>query len=378
MQSRYYNSSIGPNGLRQTVTIDESSQDHIWMNVELTNTTSNPIPAKFNFQRTQPILMDPSKYNVSVTNFSIPTSNIPLLQNPDANNQSNYYVCIGYAGAFYPSQVTYIAQTSNADLTDLGNVYTIGNMVRSINNALASAYTVFITANPGVTPAAPFFLFDSKTQRYALVADDTYYSADVAVYFSGPLYYRFQGFDVFYNGYGLASKDDVEIEIYPMGTPPFNTYFPPGDSGSSTLLIMWQEAPNPNQISDIQKIVITSSLIPVERQIDLSFTSQYNSNNNVTAILATWIPEKIPTNQISGSQNATYTAKVFKLFPMNSNSPLYMVDLNLNYLGPAYDTQVINGVPTVVLLSNNLNDIFIEAGETVRITIGFIKKGLMS
>jgi hypothetical protein len=251
-------------------------------------------------------------------------------------------------------------------------------MVRSINNALGSAWTAFNTAHAGITPAAPFLVFDSKTQLYSLVADVTFYNLGVNIFFSGPLYYRFQGFDVFYNGYGLAQKDDVQILVYPMGSPAYNTYYPPGSTGTSTLLQMPQEAPNPNVISDINKIVITSSLLPLERQIELNFSSQYNSNNTIAAILADWIPSKIPTNQISGSQNATYDANVYKLFPLNSNSPLQMMDLNVSYLGPSYQTQIVGGTPTVVLVPNNLNDVYIEAGETIRVTVLFLKKGLFA
>src|ERR1700691_55926 len=57
-------------------------QDHVYYNINLVNNSNTSLQAQFFDQKTTPILMDPSKYNVAIARASVPSAAIQLFNFP--------------------------------------------------------------------------------------------------------------------------------------------------------------------------------------------------------------------------------------------------------------------------------------------------------
>jgi minor capsid protein V18/V19 len=173
----------------------DDNADIIYYNITMTCqlAKSNTL-AQYEETRTQPILDDPSQYYMSIIRFSIDGSNIPIvvcpvIPNPNNVNDINYTpfsITLQYAGVDYTSPLIFIPEINVPILpqpptlqgqditTQYYYMYTYTTLVVMINNAIQSAFTALITANPGVSAAGvPYFIYDRSQQKFALVVPNT-------------------------------------------------------------------------------------------------------------------------------------------------------------------------------------------------------------
>ena len=178
------------------------SGENLYYNLRLDN-ISNPANVGGDIRaqqiiKTGEILHHQSDFRVAIDFFSLrPTIPIFYAQIVEGNNNDIYAMQCGLsfrdaAGVFYPSRLVFIPDISsglvnlpkspfqNGGLQDFSTrfyaVYTIWNMLDMMNNALQASYISFNAINPGIHSSAPFWQYNSETERVELVYEESYYS----------------------------------------------------------------------------------------------------------------------------------------------------------------------------------------------------------
>jgi len=145
--------------------------------------------ASFEETRTQPFLINPQDYFMSIVRFSIDAANVPLFicpvivnpSNPDDLNFTPFTVTFLYNDVTYTANLSYIPnddyhlpKAPTATSQDLSGyyyfVYYYSIFVKMINNALQQAFNLVIAANPSLAGVpAPYAIFDTTTERLSLI-----------------------------------------------------------------------------------------------------------------------------------------------------------------------------------------------------------------
>lgn len=145
--------------------------------------------ATFEETRTQPFLIKPQDYFMSIVRFSIDAASVPLfvcpvIENPfDAAdlNFTPYRVTFLYGGIPYSANLSYIPNVNiplpraplgtNQDLSgDYYFVYYYSIFIKMINIALVNAFNQVVLANPAFSGVpAPYVIYDTNTTKLSLV-----------------------------------------------------------------------------------------------------------------------------------------------------------------------------------------------------------------
>lgn len=171
--------------------------------------------AAISYESGEPILGRADDYYVSIINFSLPVSSVPLtfvdieeFPNTDVN-KTVYKLALEYNNevitknlTFYPSDLVYgppsapTASNPKVTRTLYHAVYTFTHFLDMLNIALKSAYDD-LAAKPAGS-AAPKMTFNPDTNRFSVVADATYANSGtpIKIYFGYKLYQFFIGFNV--------------------------------------------------------------------------------------------------------------------------------------------------------------------------------------
>lgn len=209
------------------MSLNNSDPDHVYYNINLVNTTNTVIQAQFADQKTQPILQDPSKYNVAIARASIPSASIPLFKFPDSSVPTNnqYWVTLVHTGSgdSYSTQLIY----NNTSVFNDNLVYNLHSFLHSINTAFSTAATNLNTAHPGTIVNPPIVVYDDDTGIYSLLVDSGTFS-NVQVWWNMALYLKFGSFYIYFNGtYNAADHKDVKFIFEDFGSE-INTISIPG------------------------------------------------------------------------------------------------------------------------------------------------------
>jgi hypothetical protein len=296
--------------LKTQVSYQKSGVDHIYVNLEAYNSTSQIINADFNETFNQIVLQKPSDYELAIVRFSSPGTNIPIFI---FNQTSNYYtVTLSDVTGNYQKAVQLI-QEDFSDTPSANFVFSYQNFVNMINVAFAGAYADLLAGNPGTTALSPPFMFFDPTSlliRIAyprvgysvqtLSASGAAESVGVKVYMNVNLSGYFESFPAKYYGAGLTAGKDVQLKVFDDGD---NTLINK-DPGSATnansvyksytntnipagvYYMMEQEYSTLYLWNDFSSVVITSSTIPVNKE----YLPKINGQINVQPILTDFQP----------------------------------------------------------------------------------------
>jgi len=335
--------------LRSRVSIKSEDPERVWYQVQLTNPVGGlPQPIKFFESRSDAIIQVPADFNICIQRFDIPTVAIPIFFFPDP---SVYYVTLTYLGVPYQVQVQYTQSGINLNY----QVHSVYNFLQSINAALSSAFTAFKAANPGSpVPSAPFMIFNNATKIFSLIADETYETQDVGIWFNSSLYNKFGSFNTYFQGDERPDKLDERILVLNYGN---NAYGP----APSTLLEMPQDFANPGSLISLERLLITTSMLPVVRQLVSTSSNQSTSGNQILGVLQDFVPVSGDAfNSPASTQRLQYYANPYKLYQLIGHSPINSIDLNIVWIDE-YKVE---------------RPVYLLGGETCDITVLFLKKGL--
>jgi len=177
---------------RSTISRSTTS-DIIYYNIVMTGNPNIPLTqAIYEEIRTQPVIDNPSEYYLSVVRFSIdgdiPIFICPVIPNPLNPLDVNYTpfaITLSYGGVNYTSNLIYIPSTdapapqvptsTTQDVTSTYYyIYYYTTFVQMINNAINTAFSALILANPGLSPnvEAPYFQYEPDSRVISYVTQN--------------------------------------------------------------------------------------------------------------------------------------------------------------------------------------------------------------
>lgn len=322
---------------------------NVYYNMSLYNDNDYPVVANFNESRITPLLLDPSRYYMSVIRFSVPGDLIPIfvaqaLRYPNTNvNNLIYTVTLTRNGTTSgPIPVVWVPPntlTPQVPLFTLSSpsqyptdpyyfCYSYQCWLDMINTALAAAYTAL--PDKGSTSQPPYLTLDPLSGIVSLFAQQSYFVStgsidNVQVWFNTALYHFFPSFQYLFNSY----TPSVVGQNYSLLIKDNLNNIP---SSPSDYYQMSQEYSSLFSWNDLQSISIRSGSIPVVSEnitglakMGQSLTSG-NSNNQIA-----YITDFEPYNDSSSAavfrQTIQYlpTAE-YRLTDLTSNRALFNID----------------------------------------------------
>ena len=325
----------------------KAQSDNVYYNVTVRNEggVNDPrlLPAQFNENRVEPILVNPSEYELGVIRFTVPAINIPIFLWGDAAVHPDWFVCMEFDGVIIQKNLTFIANAATPDI--YGNaIWAFHEFVEIINVAMSDAFTDLKAAKPLAPPTAtPTITFDPNTDLLTLFAEQLYDSSTVTIkiWFSENLF----NFVPSFLSYDNMASNDVQRQrqilvknlFNNIPTTPANYYFM---TQEYSTLFLW---------NSITNIVFETSSIPVESEF-------IQSQKNVTRRIITDF-------EISTGIN---NKDAFQYFP---SGPIRYYDMISNYPMSRMDVKVF--------WESNKGDlypVYISKGEVLSIKIQFRKK----
>jgi hypothetical protein len=159
----------------------KKGSDHIYYNIELTNTSDVGLPIKYVATRTQPLFAgNPEDYDMAITRFQVPLTTVPIMfypktgtsfldiENPQEGGPDNFLWSItldttAIGGTVHQEFVNYIPY--NAKVNNLA-IYSIQHFIDIINETFYRACQALV---PIVTNC-PYLVYDEPVGVINLVA----------------------------------------------------------------------------------------------------------------------------------------------------------------------------------------------------------------
>jgi len=261
----------------------------VYYNLFQNNQTITQIPMIMNKNLTAPLIKRQSDYDICVTDFSIPTTTIPLLH----FKSNNYYVALSY-GLFCTSLIPIVYDSTLTGRTDDQNIYNIVQFIYMLNTTITTAWTALkaLTTVPGV---CPYFYFNPITQLTSCVTDTNYLvgtTPQVKIGFNLNLLRALEGFCY---SVSVAPLSSLGIRMYQLKLidQKFNSDVP-----SSGLYTNTQESFNLNSFTDVVGLYIMTNL---------SIRNEWQDQSTQKPILMEWFPEQLTLQ--SFHFNAIYHAE---------------------------------------------------------------------
>ena len=337
---------------------------HIYYDLTLQNNDnvgSAPIPLVFDEIRSNPYLMNPEDYLLSVVRFNVETSTLPLwiptIETGQANvNKTVYSITLKYGAFefkqnlfFSPSNVNEPIPAAPLTQQDLSTTYYYGmsytKIITMVNTAFSSAVTGLAALAILPSTVAPFAEYDPYSYQCILNAPSVAYDAalpnPIQIFFNTPMYNLFSSFNTTYLGYSNITNG----KNYQLTTTNNNNTT---TIGGVSYLQFYQEYPTIPLWTPIQSIVFVSSLLPMSPSLVgvpkvytsgqlLSSANNANISNIITDL-------EVPLDKgFEYKPNLNYTPQSeYRLVELNGNNPVNAIQIavywkdKLNILRPMY------------------------------------------
>ena len=307
-----------------------TDEDHVYVNINIDNKTDNVFKiANFNVTRTIPFIKNPSEYYMTVVRFSAP-GNVPLFIYPnDGKVANNTFYSVTLQSANKTSQkflihTNYFGPDTNASeaIYPFGILY-YQHMLNMVNTALAAAFTEVNNAGGVTATAPPFFIYESDTNLFSLIAQERY---DPQTSFAGT------GIRIYLNIQLHRFFKTIRSEFNGINTSVGRTYiYPVQDYGNNlTTAIsgvpafeMRGEYANASAWRDFISIVFTTGTLPVRYE-------ETPSEINDKPLFRPIVSEFFDNTRGFGRQHIFYepTAE-YKRIDLLGNIPINTIDLDV-------------------------------------------------
>lgn len=337
--------------------MNANSADRIYYNIAI---PYNPIvdgtsPAVYQQELNQAIVNKASDYYLSITRFTIPTANIPIMYpeiqpypNTDINN-TIYSVTITYgppAGPATQTQQKYVqfvtstinapspasptADKPNVEITDYYFVYSYINFLTMINTALQTAFNALVGVPGGAE--APYFIYNEADDIISLIAQEQYYSLNQSpapanifkVYCNYALLPFIDGMNVNF-GFGVdPDGKNIQFLIQNNHNNIYNTNYLSIPQEYDTL-------PNWNVF---QSLSIVSNLLPTRHEfVPAKYLSASTQSGvvNSRGILTDFEP--VLQNGPEARVNVQYFVQgPYRLINLLTDGPITKIDINIYWV----------------------------------------------
>jgi len=287
------------------------NSDYVYYNIRIDSNTSPQGRASFNQTRVQPILENPSEYELTIERFFIPAINIPIL----IFKENRYSVTLSFDGADVTQPLIWIPNTAYAGL--YGNtIWYFQEMLDMVNIAFKDAYDALKLLKPAITPTnPPYITFDSETGFFIFNAEKLYDPVvnggeTVKIYMNIELFKLFNAFQDFEQEELEPKAHQIIVKDNGNNTSPTNSLYYKTYAEWNNLFA-W---------NDLQSIVFETNSIPV-------IPENNQSQVNLTQQIITDFEPIAGTNDRSAIQ--FYPQGELRWYSLNSTQPFYTMNLNV-------------------------------------------------
>ena len=287
-----------------------TNSDYIYYNVRIDNKSGGG-RASFNQTRSQPILENPSEYELTIERFYIPATNIPIL----LFKENRYSVTLSFDGADVTQPLVWIPNKSYPAV--YGNtIWYYQEMVDMVNVAFKSAYDALKLLKPALTPTeAPYITYQTEGGLFIFNAEKLYDPVvnggdTVKIYMNIELFKLFNSFQDFSQPELEPKAHQIIVKDNGNNTSTSNpSYY--ATYGEWSTLFAW---------NDLVSIVFETNSIPV---IPENNQSQVNETQQI-------ITDFEPIADINDrSAIQFYPQGELRYYSLNSTQPFYTMNLNV-------------------------------------------------
>jgi hypothetical protein len=288
------------------------SSDHIYYDVNITNQENILKPTKIIEDRTVPILLNPSDYDMSIQRLLIPASAIPLMvftNSPNPFILSMRYlsnpalnISLVYDSSWDPNIVPSGSITSFAQLCAIVN-----QGFTSLTNNINTIYsTSFIP---------PYMWFDSYSSLFKIRFNSISEATQLTIYFNYALFEIFPTFPCKQLGVFLPSSLDVQLVM--------DINNPISQVGNRYDLI--QESKALYGTSTIRRIFLKSGLLSTRPEFQYS-----NEGNDAVEQIVTDFEPNITSDDFRGNAVIQYIPQAeFRRIDLLSSLPLKRIEMEV-------------------------------------------------
>ena len=334
----------------------------IYFNVSIPHDDSksimgSPTPAIYNTVRDEAIISEPSKYNMSVIRFTIPTATIPIQYfpviynnlNPLDPNHSAYTITLRYNNIDYTEHLVWIPQNKAVVIpyppSLLPNVYnnpdyllyyslsSFSHFCSLINNALLNAFNMILPLLPplplGQEYHAPYLKFDGITFLFSWVVSDLFFEDNpnkIEIYFNTSLYNNFDvSFYNFFYGYNILDKNNRFIFDETLQ----NDTIVEITEDSGYLYKYTQEFDSSGLMTSFKSLIIRSGGLPVRNEgITTQSVKGGQISSGTRSILTDFEIDEGSFKNLKNYIHYTPTSE-YRRIDMSSNVPLKQLSLEI-------------------------------------------------
>lgn len=274
---------------------EKDQRDNVYFNIEIRSNKDDlnaGVVARFDAQRTIPILDDASKYYCAIIRFNIPNFFVPIHVMPIQSDQvdpnaSNYSITIEFNGDIqhvfldYDSRGPFLTPPGPSTFPDgkQANVpyyfmFEYQHMVDMINTAFETAFNAL--GVPPVGSERPIMEFDQLNNKFNILAQSDFYDINLAtpinVYFNIPLDTIISGFAVQQTNvqFGASAVDTFSPtgrDLHLLIQNYFNNFTAVAESNlpfaGDPYFTLFQQASSIFSWNPFKRIVLVSNTLPI-------------------------------------------------------------------------------------------------------------------
>jgi len=229
--------------------------NYIYFNIE----TFFQGESAFNFDdnRVQPVLKNPSEYELAVERFSVPTIGIPLR----FKIPNQYKIGLEYNGTAIETVVFF---PNNSNLPPLyppfDGIWHYNGITEGINIALKSLHDQMKIAQPTFLPTKPIYMnYEENTTLFPLYCQSAYTNPNIKLIFNNKLYNLFSSLPAFDRPSGVPDVNEFVMLLKDYG------------NNSTTLagydFKIQQQFSTVAILSTLRSLVFETNSIPVESEL---------------------------------------------------------------------------------------------------------------
>jgi hypothetical protein len=349
--------------------------DNIYFDLTSTNFQSStiaPQPFYFNEQRSNPIIMNPEDYMLSIIRFTVDSGTLPvfipsIVPNSSDKNLTIYTTTISWQGqnGTYSSQVNVIwspQDTSAAvpiapsnssskvqdNTTGYYNCYSYQYFCYLVLIALREAFAdmqaqALIEGEDLPSNQPPIINWDSTANRAVIYADELGYDINkldtpnqpIRIYFNAPLYALFSSFPARYLGYNVLSGQNYALLIANVGSTNLQTIVPEAPALQYNAIVFNQEWSTTSSWTPITALVFTSNTLPVQpSQVSqpLVYNNGVLTNGGGNNAAVNNIITDITSDSGLYAPNLVYVPQAqYRYITLYGNQPLSNLDISIYY-----------------------------------------------
>lgn len=384
---------------------NDIAPDNIYFDLTSTNFQSStiaPTPFYFNEQRSNPIIMNPEDYMMSIIRFTVDSGTLPvfipsIVPNGTDKDETIYTTTISWQGenGEYSSQASVIwsPQDTSAQVpiapsasptkvqdntTGYYNCYSYQYfcylVLVALREAFADMQAQALDAGEDLpSNQPPIINWDSTANRGVIYADELGYDINkldtpnqpIRIYFNAPLYALFSSFPARYMGYNVPLGKNYALLIANVGSTNLQTIVPEAPALQYNAIVFNQEWSTTSSWSPITALVFTSNTLPINTS-QVSQPLVYNNgvltnnggNNGAVANIIT----DIVSDSGLYAPNLVYIPQAqYRYITLYGNQPLSNLDISIYYR----------------LKTGELVPFRLQSGGCVTMKIVFVKKSII-